>query len=90
MLVLGDPPPAQAIVENLPRRCQSFGHLRQRRILHADIHASLHNRGARDPGAHEASAHNPQSPYLAGRWRVLDAQILLELGGGEKDLNELA
>src|SRR6266704_677139 len=59
-------------------------------VLHPHAHSRLHDGRARDARAHEPRAHDAEPPHRDGRRRVRDPEVLLERGGGEEDLDELA
>src|SRR5438874_182781 len=69
--------------------CSSDLDSRQISVLHAHVHARLGDRRARYARAHEPCAHDAQAAHDGGSRRVGDPEVLLESGGGEKDLDQL-
>src|SRR5205814_6268534 len=89
MLVGRDAPPLEPVVQDLARGGKPLGDSRQISVLHAHVHARLGDRRARYARAHEPCAHDAQAAHDGGSRRVGDPEVLLESGGGEKDLDQL-
>ena len=90
VLVLGDAPAFETIIENRARGedpLRDTGHVG---VLHSDVDLGLRYRGARNARTHEARANDAQTLHALGRGGVRNPRILFQLVRGEKDLDELA
>ena len=90
VFVLGDAASLEPVVEDLARGEESLRDARQVGVLQPDVHARLGHRRACDPGPHEARPHDAKPLHLRRRRGLRGARGLLQLRGGEEDLDQLA
>src|SRR5882762_760696 len=89
VLVGGDAPPLEPVVEDVARRSEALRNPREIGVLHAHVHPRLHDRGARNARPHEPRAHDPEAAHDRRRRWVGDPEVLFESGSSEKDLDQL-
>ena len=90
VLVGRDAASLEPVVEDLARGGEPLRDPRKIGVLHADVYTGLSDRGARNARPHEPRAHDAEPADDGGRRWVGDPEVLLERGGGEEDLDQLA